>query len=109
MSTYWIVLGIAVFTEIVWALSLKYIQLHPSPWSIGGSFLLSCLNMGLLSYAMRGVPPATAYAIWVGLGAVGMTLGSAYFFKEPVTPLRLLFIGCITLGVVGLKLASKPA
>jgi len=109
MSTYWFVLGIAVFTEIVWAMSLKYIQLHPSPWTIGGSFLLSCCNMALLSYAMRGLSPSTAYAIWVGLGSVGMTLGSAYFFKDPVTPLRLVFIGFITLGVVGLKLVSKAA
>ena len=107
MPSCWLALGIAVFTEIIWALSLKYIHLHPNPWLIAGAFALSCVNMGLLSLAMRGIPAGTAYAIWTGLGAVGVTLGGAYWFKDPVRPMRLACMGLIAVGVVGLKLVAK--
>ncbi|AOX99701.1 multidrug efflux SMR transporter [Jeongeupia sp. USM3] len=106
MTNYWLVLGIAVFTEIVWALSLKYVQLHPSPWIIGGSVALSFLNMALLSFAMKGIPAGTAYAIWTGLGAVGVTIGGIIWFGDPLGAVRVFFLALIVTGVVGLKMAS---
>jgi quaternary ammonium compound-resistance protein SugE len=106
MANNWIVLSIAVVTEIAWALSLKVIQQRPDPWLIVGSFLLSCLNMALLSFAMRGIPAGTAYAIWTGLGGVGVTLGGIIFFGEATDFPRIFFLGLVLVGVVGLKLAS---
>ena len=106
MSTYWLVLLIAVFTEIVWALSLKYVQHHPSVWAIGGSVALSFLNMALLSFAMRGLPAGTAYAIWTGLGAIGVGIGGALWFGDPITLPRIACMGLIVLGVVGMKLST---
>ncbi|GHD63262.1 DMT family transporter [Jeongeupia chitinilytica] len=106
MTNYWLVLGIAVFTEIVWALSLKYVQLHPSPWIIAGSVGLSFLNMALLSFAMKGIPAGTAYAIWTGLGAVGVTIGGIIWFGDPLGAVRVFFLALIVTGVVGLKMAS---
>ena len=104
MSAGWMFLSVAVVLEIAWALSLKLIQLRPGPWLIAGSVLLAGLNMGLLSLAMRSIPAGTAYAIWTGLGAVGVTLGGIYFFGEPSGPLRFLFLGLVLDGVTGLKL-----
>jgi len=101
-----LVLGVAVFTEITWALSLKYIQLHPNPWAVAGSIFLSFLNMALLSYAMKGIPAGTAYAIWTGLGAVGVTIGGIMLFGDPLGSTRIFFLCLIVSGVVGLKLAS---
>ncbi|WP_148714748.1 DMT family transporter [Chitinolyticbacter meiyuanensis] len=106
MSNYWLVLGLAVFTEIVWALSLKYVQSHPSPWVIAGSVLLSFINMALLSFAMRGIPAGTAYAIWTGLGAVGVTIGGIIWFGDPLGMARVAFLSLIVVGVVGLKAVS---
>lgn len=106
MTVYWLALSVAVFVEIGWALSLKFIQTHPGPWPITASIVLTAMNMALLSFAMRGLPVGTAYAVWTGLGAVGITILGIILFHDPATPLRLVFIGVIVVGVVGLKLVS---
>jgi len=104
--SYWLVLMIAVVTEIIWALSLKYVQQHPSAWAIAGSLTLSLLNMSLLSYAMRGVPTGTAYAVWTGLGAIGVGIGGAIWFNDPLSLARIACMGFIVIGVVGIQWCS---
>ena len=73
MNPYWWVLLAAVVVEIAWAMSLKWIQMQPGVASISTSLVLTALNMLALSFAMRGIPVGTAYAVWTGLGAVGIT------------------------------------
>ncbi|QLI81560.1 multidrug efflux SMR transporter [Chitinibacter fontanus] len=102
----WLILAVAVFTEIIWALSLKLVQVSPNRWLMVGSVLLSFLNMGLLSWAMRDIPAGTAYAIWTGLGAVGVTIGGIIWFGDPMNATRLACLSLIVVGVMGLKLAS---
>ncbi|KAF0810775.1 small multidrug resistance protein [Alcanivorax sp. S71-1-4] len=106
MSIYWVVLLAAVLVEIGWALSLKWMQVTPGPLSIGTVVVLTLLNMVMLSFAMRGIPVGTAYAVWTGLGAVGITVASIWLYHDPVTPLRFVFIALIIGGVVGLKATS---
>ncbi|MGM0563168.1 MAG: DMT family transporter [Pseudomonadota bacterium] len=106
MNAYWGILMIAVVVEIAWALSLKWIQLQPGVLSISTSAVLTVLNMALLSYAMRGIPVGTAYAVWTGLGAVGIAIFGVILFKEPVAASRFVFMGLIIAGVAGLKLTS---
>ena len=77
--------------------------------SIGTSLVLTALNMLMLSYAMKGIPMGTAYAVWTGLGAVGITLLGILFFKDPATLSRLAFMGLVVIGIVGLKLTASPA
>ena len=84
-------------------------QINPGVLSIGSSLVLTGLNMLMLSYAMRGIPVGTAYAIWTGLGAVGITLLGIVFFKDPANASRLAFMALIVVGVIGLKLTSGPA
>ncbi|WP_028452478.1 DMT family transporter [Chitinilyticum aquatile] len=102
----WLILSLAVVTEIIWALSLKLVQLYPNRWLMLGSVLLSFLNMGLLSWAMRDIPAGTAYAIWTGLGAIGVTIGGIIWFGDPMSSARIACLALIVLGVTGLKLAS---
>ena len=71
MNLYWVVLLLAVIVEIAWAMSLKWIQVQPGVASIGTSLVLTALNMLMLSYAMKGIPVGTAYAVWTGLGQWG--------------------------------------
>ena len=100
----WVILGIAVITEVMWALSLKLAQLQTGWWTVAVPVALSFINMGLLSWAMRGLPAGTAYAVWTGLGAVGVAIGGVMLFGEQVSALRFLFMGIIVVGVVGMKL-----
>ena len=69
--------------------------------------VLTVLNIVLLTWAMRGLPASTAYAVWTGLGAVGLTIIGAVFLKEPANATRLACIALIILGVIGLKLTAK--
>ncbi len=107
MSIYWMVLFIAVGVEIAWALSLKLIYMHASPWPIAACAVLTVINVLLLSYAMRGIPVGTAYAVWTGLGAVGIAICGMIWFGDAFTYPRLAFMGLIIIGVVGLKLSHN--
>lgn len=107
MSIYGVVLFVAVFVEIGWALSLKFIQTHPGPWPITLAVVLTVLNMVLLSWAMRGLPVGTAYAVWTGLGGVGIAVFGILWFGDSADPVRLFFIAVIITGVAGLKLTSS--
>lgn len=100
----WAILGIAVFTEICWALSLKWAA-GAGTWSASAvPVALSFINMGLLALAMRGLPAGTAYAVWTGLGAVGVIIGGVVLFGDRVTPVQAGFMLLTVIGVVGTKL-----
>lgn len=100
----WLILGVAVVTEIVWALSLKWAATQASWAASAVPVTLSFVNMGLLALAMRGLPAGTAYAVWTGLGAVGVTIFGAMLFGEKLAPAQIGFIALIIVGVVGTKL-----
>ncbi|MFD1020726.1 DMT family transporter [Thalassobacillus hwangdonensis] len=59
-----------------------------------------------LSVSLLSLPVGTAYGIWTGIGSAGTVIIGIIFFKEGVDVKRLSFIGCIIVGVVGLKLVS---
>jgi quaternary ammonium compound-resistance protein SugE len=102
----WFVLGIAVFTEICWALSLKWAATLGTWQASAVPVSLSFLNMALLAFAMRDLSAGTAYAIWTGLGAVGVIIGGVVIFGEKVSPVQIGFMALIVVGVVGTKLFS---
>lgn len=102
----WLCLFVAGLLEVVWAVGLKYTEgftrTAPSTVTIGamaGSFYL-------LSIALRTLPLGTAYAIWVGIGAIGTAVAGVFLFDEATTPLKLASLLLVVAGIVGLKLAS---
>lgn len=103
----WVVLGIAVVTEICWALSLKWAASQGS-WSAAAvPIVLNFANMGLLALAMRTLPAGTAYAVWTGLGAVGVVITGAVLLGERLNPLQIAFIALIIVGVAGTKFSAS--
>lgn len=103
----WLILGVAVVTEIIWALSLKWAATQGGLLASVVPITLSFVNMGLLALAMRGLPAGTAYAVWTGLGAVGVALFGVILFGEKLNPVQIGFIGVIIVGVVGTKLFAS--
>ena len=103
----WLYLLVAGLMEIAWAVGLKYTggftRLWPSVWT-GVALVLSMI---LLAAAMRVLPLGTAYAIWTGIGAVGTAALGIFLFGESASPARLVCIGLIVAGLVGLKLTSN--
>jgi quaternary ammonium compound-resistance protein SugE len=63
-------------------------------------------SVALLFVALRALPLGTAYAVWTGIGAVGTVLVGILMFDEPADVVRLLCIGLILAGIVGLKLVT---
>ncbi len=107
MFSYWLVLAVAVVTEILWALSLKLIQQQPGQWwPIAASVCLTAVNMTLLSFAMRGIPVGVAYAVWTGLGAVGVAIFGAMCFGDNLNTGQIASMALVIIGVVGMKLTT---
>lgn len=102
----WIFLVIAGLLEIVWAVGLKYTdsfsKLYPTLLTVAAMFL----SFFFLSFSLKTIPMGTAYAIWVGIGAVGVAAIGIVYLNEPGDPLRLFCLGLILAGIVGLKLLS---
>jgi quaternary ammonium compound-resistance protein SugE len=102
----WTILLIAGLLEIGWAVGLKYTEGFTRLWPSVGTISAMVVSLGLLGYAMRSLPVGTAYAVWVGIGAVGTALLGIAWFGEPATPARLASLGLVVAGIVGLKLAA---
>ena len=103
----WILLLAAGAVEIVFALSLKYNEgfskLMPS--IITG--ITGVGSFALLMLAIKTLPLGTAYAVWTGIGAVGVAIMGIVLFKESVDWMRLLSISLVVVGVIGLKLTDN--
>jgi quaternary ammonium compound-resistance protein SugE len=102
----WLFLLIAGLLEIGWAIGLKYTdgfsRLWPSVWTIA-AMTFSVIFLGI---ALRSLPVGTGYAVWVGIGAVGTAILGIILFDESRDPLRLVCLGLIVAGVIGLKLVT---
>ena len=64
------------------------------------------VSLALLGLALRTLPLGTAYAVWTGIGTIGTALLGIMLFDESAEVLRLVCIGLIVVGIVGLKLVS---
>lgn len=102
----WIILLLAGVFEIGWAIGLKYTEGFTRPWPTLGTVAAMAISLGLLGVAMKSLPVGTAYAVWVGVGAVGTAILGIVLLGEPCNPGRLVSLGLIVLGIIGLKLAS---
>ncbi len=102
----WMYLLAAGLLEVGWALGLKYSEgftrLVPSILTVIGMIL----SFAFLSLALKTIPLGTAYAVWTGIGAVGTVILGIVLLGEPAEVLRLLCVGLIIAGVVGLRILS---
>jgi quaternary ammonium compound-resistance protein SugE len=102
----WLILILAGLLEIVWAIMLKqtegFTRLVPSLVTLG----TMAASFYLLSIALRTLPLGTAYAVWVGIGAIGTAIAGVILFEEAVTPLKLVSLVLVVAGIVGLKVTS---
>ena len=102
----WVILTVAGLFEVGWAIGLKYTEGFTRLWPTVGTILSMIASLWLLGIAMKSLPVGTAYAVWVGVGAVGTVVLGIVLFEEPATTARLVSVGLIIAGIVGLKLAT---
>lgn len=102
----WLILFSAGLVEIVFALSLKYNQGFTRLWPSLVTMVSGIGSFGLLMWAIKTLPLGTAYAVWTGMGAVGVALLGILLFKESADWYRLLALTLVISGIVGLKLTD---
>lgn len=100
----WFYLVVAGLLEVGWALGLKYTAGFTRLWPSLFTLATMAGSVGLLGLALRVLPLGTAYAVWTGIGTVGTAVAGMLLLGEPAGALRLLSIGLIVAGIVGLKL-----
>jgi len=102
----WATLFIAGLCEVGWAIGLKYTEGFSRLWPTLGTVAAMAVSLWLLGVAMKSLPVGTAYAVWVGVGAVGTVILGIVLFGEPANPARLISVMLIVAGIIGLKLAA---
>jgi quaternary ammonium compound-resistance protein SugE len=102
----WILLLVAGLFEVGWAIGIKYTEGFTRLWPSVGTIVAMVISVVMLSVAMKTLPVGTAYAVWVGVGAVGTVILGIFLFGESASAGRLVSVGLVIAGIVGLKLAS---
>jgi quaternary ammonium compound-resistance protein SugE len=101
----WVIVAIAGLMETGWALGLKYSEGFTRWWPSVLTIVLALGSFYLLSVAMKSLPVGTAYAVWVGIGAVGTAIAAVFLFNEPVNLMRVMGVLLILAGIAALKFA----
>src|SRR5690606_16890070 len=102
----WFYLLLAGMFEIGFAIGLKYTEGFTRLWPSVATAVAAAASLWLLTQALRVIPVGTAYAVWTGIGAVGVATLGMVLFSDSASPARLACIALIIAGVVGLKLVS---
>lgn len=106
MNKSWLMLVIAGCFEVAWAIGLKYTEgftkLVPTIFTI----VTLIISMVLLAKASRDLPIGTAYAVWVGIGALGAAIFGIILFQDSTNPLRIFFLIMLLTSIIGLKVTS---
>jgi len=92
--------------EVGWAIGLKYTEGFTKPVPTALTVVSMVVSIGLLGLAMRHLPVGTAYAVWTGIGTVGTVVLGIVLLGDSASAIRLVCLGLIMLGIVGLKLSN---
>jgi quaternary ammonium compound-resistance protein SugE len=105
----WALLLVAGLCEVGWAVGLKYTDgfTRPVPTTLVIAAMVA--SVWMLAIALRTIPVGTGYAVWTGVGAVGTAILGMALFNESREVARLVCIGLIVAGIVGLKIVTPEA
>ncbi|MFT7321734.1 quaternary ammonium compound efflux SMR transporter SugE [Congregibacter sp.] len=105
----WFWLFVAGLFEIAWVVALKYSEGFSKLWPSVIFGVTAWISFTLLSQAIKSLPMGTSYAVWTGIGAVGVAIIGIVWFGESASPLRVFCIGLIVAGIVGLKFTASTS
>lgn len=103
----WLALLVAGLMETGWAIGIKYTEGFTRLWPSVLTIAAMVVSLWMLAVAVKTLPIGTAYAVWVGIGAVGTVILGIFLFGESASPARLFSVALIVAGIVGLKLTSS--
>lgn len=100
----WALVVIAAVFEVCWVIGLKYAE-TPLEWT--GTIVAIVVSFGGMIYASGHLPVGTVYAVFVGLGTAGTVVIGMLLFNEPFQFVKIVLIGVLLAGVLGLKLLTN--
>jgi quaternary ammonium compound-resistance protein SugE len=103
----WVYLLLAGLFEVGWAIGLKSSNGFTRLWPSVATIVAMAISLTLLGLSLKSLPIGTAYSIWTGIGAVGTVMLGIMLFGESASVGRLVCVGLILSGIVGLKVLSK--
>lgn len=106
MTTAWIVLIVSGLFECGWAIGLKYSENFTRLWPSVLTLLSMAISVYGLSWSLKTLPVGTGYAVWTGIGSLFTAILGIYLFGESVAVARLVCLGLIVAGIIGLKVVS---
>lgn len=102
----WIYLILAIIFEVCGTTSMKLSEGFSKLIYSGVMMIFYLLSLTMLTFALKKIEIGRAYAIWSGFGTALITTIGFLFFKEALTLPKVMFIGLIIIGVVGLNLSG---
>ncbi|CAH8704855.1 multidrug efflux SMR transporter [Paenibacillus thiaminolyticus] len=102
----WFYLILSGLEEIISVVAMKYAYGFKKKTPLVIITLGLVASIYLLTHAMSVIPAGVAYAVWAGVGAVGITLVSLFWFKEHYTRKQFFFLALIVVGIIGLRLTT---
>lgn len=106
MNLNWLKVILAAVFEVVWVIGLKRAD-NSLEWTI--TVIAIIISFTVMIMAGRKLPVGTVYAVFVGLGTVGTVLSDILLFNEPLKIEKLILVGVLLAGVIGLKLVTPDA
>ena len=102
----WLYLVLAILLEVSGTTCMKlsegFTRMVPSVLL----FIFYTLSFGMLTLALKKLDVSVAYAVWSGMGTALIATIGLLWFKEPLTALKMISLGLIIIGVVGLNLSG---
>lgn len=105
----WCLVLLAAGLEIIWAFALDQADGLARPAWLMAGIAIAIVSLIMLTVALRTLPLGSAYALWVGIGAIGVASTDALILSEPLTPTRAACLALIVAGVVGLTMTDTPS
>ncbi|NIF31951.1 multidrug/spermidine efflux SMR transporter subunit MdtJ [Enterobacter sp. Cy-643] len=104
---YWILLGLAIAAEITGTLSMKWSSVNES--NMGYIFMLVMIAISyiFLAFSVKKIALGVAYAMWEGIGILFITLFSVMLFDEPISPLKILGLTTLVIGIALIKSGTR--
>ena len=103
----WLSLIVAGVFETIWMICLKQSNGFKNLAPTAGFVVTSLISFFLLAHALKHIPLGSSYAVWTGVGIIGTVIVGIFWYKDPATPIRLLCILIIAVGIFGLMLFEK--
>lgn len=103
----WGYLIVAGIFECVWSTFMKLSEGFSHFWYSVLTIITMAVSIIALALATKELPMSIAYPVWTGIGAIGAVIVGVTFFKDKISPLTIVFVGVLLVGIIGIQLTSK--